>query len=82
MTVQVGDIYESTDSRRPKRVIVDWIFSQSLDRTTPYTTLATRREIAQCRTKHPKDSRYKGYTEIRLDRLTPKCHWRKVRSGK
>lgn len=73
MTVQVGDIYESTDSRRPKRVMVDEIwpeFHPSIE------------SFAVCRVKRPGESRYTGYTEISTDRLTPKCHWRKVRSGK
>lgn len=63
--VRIGDIYESTDARRWRRIKVRM----------------KNHKYAFCHTKRPGDARYEGRTLIALSRLCPKHHWRLVRRG-
>lgn len=66
INIKPGMVFESTDKRRPKRIIVD-----DVTKDNP--------AYALCRVKRPKDKSYKDVTWIMLSRLNPSSHWKRVR---
>lgn len=62
----IGNVYESRDSRRPKRIRVIKLWATTVD----------------CETKNPGDRHYGKITTISRDRLNGKCHWKLVRRAK
>lgn len=59
----IGNVYECTDARRPKRMRI----------------IELRSTTAVCEVKVIGNHHYTRTTVIRRDRLNGKCHWKLVR---
>ena len=68
----IGNVYETNDSRRKRRIRVRKI--------SHWAAWATPRAV--CEVYDFKRKRYTGTTEIRSNRLNPHGGWRLVKMGK